>query len=538
MKDLKLAEKELIVLNYFIDNENKSIFNEKQIEYDFKTYPGRIETDLKGKVSRVHAKVVCEKFTKMGILSESKENISNKKSEKVYYSISSNLNAFKKIIQLILENLNGESVVKRLGCTFFQSRIDNKLVIKVLSEKRIFLGRKLDISCWSDSEANEIYDDRLNIPININVTLSKNSGEYAYENINEMQDSDIVSFDIYMQRKLERLDSKEKISNPFYPLELYMNFPVLDFYDGRGIEEHIAEIRALNKKLFEDYPNIEPNFSAISEHYSKWQEQNLIIPFLILIKTSPSALGEFLNGNWIPNKHKLCDDFLVGPFENILGKMLFLTISDLSKTESYPENDSINNVYIRPKVIKLNGDEEDELLSCRYDHNLREMYFDTQFSINSYGESVNKWKSIDRGHTYSPDVFNALDTFIQMKNYSILINYLQNTEKPVSQILSNHLSIETKNLIKYCDLSKNIPKALQTKLKYEIMEALINEDWDELLDLSFDEISDHSKNEFDKHLKLIRSNDRLEQLVAFSRITLGQDILKDIIDNCVAEADK
>ena len=538
MDDLKLTEKELLVLNYFIDNENQPTFEGELIESTFKTYPGKIATDLEGEISRVHTKLVCEKFIEIGILSESRKDSSNKKREKNYYFICSDLNAFKKIVQLILENLDIKSIIKRFGSTFFQSRIDNKLVIKVLYEKGGVLRRKLDISNWDFFEANEIYEDVLNKTIQISIPRSINSDESYNEYINKMADSDIVSFDIYVQRKLERLDSNEKISNPFYPLEFHLDFPILDFYDERGNEENIAEISALNKKLFDDYPNLKHNFSAISEHYKKWQEQNLVVPFLILIKTSPSALGDFINGDWTPSEHKLCQDNLIGPFENILEKLLFLTIGDLSAAGAYPENNFINNVYMRPEIIKLNGDKEDKLLACRYDYNLRELYFDTQFSVESYGKTGGKWRVIDRGHTYSPDVFNALDTFIQIKDYSILLNYLQNTEKPVSQILSNHLSTETKNLIKYCDLSKNIPKALEAKLKYEIMEALINEDWDGLLDFSFDEMSDHSKKEFYQHLKLIRSNDRSEQLVTFSRIALGQDILKDVINNCIDEADK
>lgn len=537
MDDLKLTEKELLVLNYFIDNDNKSRFDEKQIESNFKTYPGKIETDLKGKISRVHAKVICEKFIEIGILLENKDDSPKKKSEKNYYYISSDLSAFKMIVQLILKNIDIKSVIKIFGSMFFQSRIDTKLVIKVLSDKGGVLRRKLDISNWDDFEANKLYEDRLKIPILISIPLSKKSSESFDKYINEMPDSDIISFDIYMQRKLERLDSK-KISNPFYPLELYLNFPVLDFYNEKDLEEHIAEIIALNKKLFEDYPNLKHNFSAVSEHYAKWQKQNLIIPFLILIKTSPNALGEFLNGNWAPSEHNFCENDFVGPFENIMGKLLFLTIGDLSMAESYPENSFINNAYIRPEVVILNGDKENKLLACTYDHNLREIYFDTQFSVESYGKSSGKWKVIDRGHTYSPDILKRFNTFITMKDYPILLNYLQNTEKPVSQVISNHLSTETKNLIKYCDLSKNIPKALETKLKYEIMETLINEDWDELLDLSFDEISDHSKKELDIHLKRIKSNDGLEQLVTFSRIALGQSILKDVLKNYVEEVDK
>lgn len=537
MDDLKLTEKELLVLNYFIDNENKSSFSKELIEFTFKTYPGKIETDLKGKISRVHAKIVCDKFIEMNILSESRDSTSKKRKEKNYYSICSDLNAFRKIVQLILKNVDLQLAIKIFGSVFFQSRINNKLVIKVLSEKRCPLRRRIDISNWEDFEANKLYENRLKIPIQINISLNKKTSESFEDFINKIPDSDIVSFDIYMQRKLERFGSN-KISNQFYPLELGINLPVLDFYNGKGLEAHILEIEALNKTLFEKYPALKYNFSAISEHYAKWQEQNLIIPFLTFIKMSPNALGEFLCGKWTPEEHNFCDDYSVGPFENIMVKLLFLAIGDISMARSYPENNFINNVYIRPEVIKLNEDKEDKLLACRYDHNLRILYFDTHFSVESYGKSRGKWSVIDRGHTYSPDTFEQFDNFITMKDYPILLNYLQNIEKPISQILFNYLSIETKNLINCWGTSNNIPNALEAKLKYEMMEALINENWSELLEFNSGDISNHTLKKLREHLKLMEHDGGLDQVIAFSRIELGKLILKDVLKNYVLEADR
>ena len=268
----------------------------------------------------------------------------------------------------------------------------------------------------------------------------------------------------------------------------------------------------------------------VSEHYNKWQENNLILPILILIKTSPNALGEFLNGDWVPRDDKFCQDNLIGPYESILDKLLFLTIGDLSTVRSYPKNDMINRVSIRPQVLKLNGDEDEELLECTYDGNLKNIYFDTRFSIRP--NDPGNWKIVDRGHSYSPDILEQLNNIIQhISDFSVILNYLKDSEKPVSRILSKYLSIETKNLIKYCDLSENIPINFQIKLKYEIMEALVNEDWSELLTFGYNELSSRSKKELDKHLKIIESHDRLKIFVALFRIELGQAILKDVFKN-------
>ena len=545
MEDYKLAEKELLVLNYFIDNENKSISDEKQIESHFKTYPGKIENDLEGKISRVHAKVICEKFIDLGILSESGVDTSKKKGDKIYYSISSDLDSFKKIVKLILEKLDIKSAVKRFGCEFFQSRIDNKLVKKVLIKKGDVLIRKIDISNWEDSEANKLFEDRLKIPIQIDFNRNENSSKSIEEYLNEMPDSDIISFDIYMQRKLERLDSKEKITNQFYPYELDLNLPILDFYDGRSKVEYIVDIEASNKELFENFPSLRHCFSAISEHYNKWQENNLILPILILIKTSPSALGEFLNGDWTPREKTLCEDILIGPYEGILERLLFLTIGDLSTSRTYPENKFINLVRVRPQVKKLNGDEDEELLEFIYNDDLRSIYFDTKFSLFSSEESVNNWTIIGRGHTYSRDILSELiDIVNDIKDFSVILNYLKNSEKPVSRVVYKYLSEETKNLIKYYDISDNVPPTCEIKLGCEFMELLFNEDWIELLDFGLYELSDISKKELNQFLKIIKSEHESKSLFAFPRIKLGHVIFKDVFknafvfENCMDEVDK
>ena len=200
MEDFKLTEKELLVLNYFIDNESKVILERNPIEEHFYVYPGKIETELGSKISRVYAKEVCEKYATMGILLKSGTDPSKKESEKSYYFMNHDLIAFKKVVRLILVNLDKEMAVERLGSAYFQSKIDEKLVKKVLFERGVVLARKLEISNWEELEAKKLFNE---FPRTISISMG--------ESIDKLPDSDIISFDVYMQRKLERLDSEEKI---------------------------------------------------------------------------------------------------------------------------------------------------------------------------------------------------------------------------------------------------------------------------------------------------------------------------------------
>lgn len=524
LENFKLTEKELLPLNYFIDSESKVMLEKNPIEKHFNVYPGKIETELEGKISRVYAKEVCEKYITMGILSKSGTDSSKKDSEKSYYFMNHDLMTFKKVVRLILENFDKETVVERFGQAYFQSKIDEKLVKKVLFERGVVLSRRLEISNWEELEGKQLFDE---FPRTISILWG--------ESIDDLPDSDIISFDVYMQRKLERLNSKEKTWNQFYPFEISIDLPVLDESCGRTIEGYIGKIEMLNEKLFTSCPTLKKCLSGIEEHYNVWQEDNLITPIFILIKISPSALGEFLYGNWTLGEKEYCGDYLTGHFEQIMNRLLFLTISDLALIGSYPKNDLVNGVHIRPIVTEINGTDNDKLLSCTFDNHSKIIYFDTSTSkISSNDISKRPFALVtDRGYTYSPDILRIYNDFVKnIKNFSELVNYLKDKEKPVSRILYKHFSILSKNLLTYCNPLENIPKKLEEKLKYEIFEAFITEDWNELLCIESEELSDLSKKELESPLKLIDiSKPEFNFTNTFFRIKIGNIILKDVFRN-------
>ena len=531
MDDYKPSEKELLVLKYLIDNESRIISDEGLKGTHFYAYPGKIETELKPNISRVYAKEICNKYKEMGILSERVTGSSKSQSGKIEYFINSDLNVFKDIVRLIVENTDKKSAVKIFGCAYFQYKINAKLVKTVLCEKGAVLRKNLDIFRWDGLEARALFKE---YRCTKKVQIDFSSDKTAEDQINEMPDSDIKSFDIYMQRKLDRLGTKEDVKSDFYPVELCINLPILDMHDGRGVEGHIEEIKALNKQLFEQYPSLINCFSAIEDHYYNWQESNLIEYFLVLIKTSTSALGEFLCGDWVLDKHEFCQDILIGHLERIMHKLLFLTVGDLTLTGSYPKNDLINCVGIRPEIIH-NGGKTNALVSFTYDGRTKERYFDSRFTIDS---SINDeenvrdpWKVVDRGCIYCDDIRRLCDDFIDcIKDYSEIVNYLRDGEKPVSKIISSHFSPVTRNLLEYCNPAEEIPQSLKEELNKVLIDALTNENWNKLLDGGCGELSIESEKWLQNHLRMIEEEGKVPIIY---RIGLGSTILSDVFAKAI-----
>lgn len=531
MNDYKLSEKELLVLKYFIDQES-IILDNGQKEKHFYAYPGKIETELKPNISRVYAKEICNKYKEIGILSEHVTGSSKSQSGKVEYFINSDPTIFKDIVRLIVENTDRKSAVNIFGCAYFQSKIDDKLVKTVLREKGAILRRKLDIFRWEGLEARALFKEYRSTKT---IQVDFSSDKSAEDQINEMPDSDITSFDVYMQRKLERLGSNEDVESDFYPVELYINLPVLDIHDERGVEEYIGEIKALNEQLFEQYPSLTNCFSAIEDHYYNWQEIDLIEYFLVLIKTSTSALGEFLYGGWVLGEHKFGQDNRIGHLGKIMDKLLFLTMSDLTLTGSYPKNDLISRINIRPEITKIDGEKIDELISFTYDGSTKERYFDSRFTI---GSSINDkenmrhpWTFVDRDWIYCDDVRRLYDNFIDcIKDYSEIVNYLRDGEKPVSKIISSHFSPVTRNLLEYYNPAEDIPQSLKQELNKVLIDVLINEDWNELLDGGCGELSIESEKWLQNHLRVIDEEGKVSSI---RRILLSVKILSDVFAKAI-----
>jgi hypothetical protein len=267
----------------------------------------------------------------------------------------------------------------------------------------------------------------------------------------------------------------------------------------------------------------------------------LVTPILLLIKSSPSALGEFVCGKWELGENKLCEGILTGSFEPVMKKLLFLAIGDLGSSGLYPKNELIDETTIFSKIRKVDGTEENELMSVTF-NKYKEMYFTRSFSVGSlYGDNNAPKRSpfsyYDQGITYQDDILKRLlDISESIADFPKILAYLKNTEKPVCKILYNHFNPEIKNLTKYINLESEIPESLELMLKNSIRDVLLEENWSELLFIGYDELSETSKEKLTSYLKILQNNKSKETdfSVIWSRIDLGRYILKDVFGKALS----
>ncbi|UGV41412.1 hypothetical protein J7W08_03695 [Methanococcoides orientis] len=543
-KRYNITEKDLLVIDYFIMKESDVLGSENATESHFYSYPAKIEKDLEGTISRVHAKEVCNKYEKMGIFSFEMRKPPRQKNETKYFYLNSDLKSFKKIIRIVLDNSDIKNTVRIFGYDYIQSRINEDLIRKTLNEKDAIPEKVFDLFSWEESEASLLFKDYLNsrtIYTDFSIEKLIKAGKTYPEIVAEMTDGDIDSFSIYVQRKIERIDSEKGLKiNQFYPVQIMLKMPVLDF-DNNNINESITKIESLNEDVFKKYPSLKTCHSALKTYYNKWQQNCLITPILLLIKSSPSALGEFLCEKWELGDSKPYEHILTGTFDPVMEKLLFLTIGDLASSGSYPKNELIDETIIFSNVTKVDGTEKNELMSVIF-NKYKEMYFTRSFSVESlFGDDNAPKRSsfsfYDQGITYQFDILKQLLEILEsITDFPKMLEYLKDTEKPVCKILHNHFSPETKNLVKYIDTESEIPKYLEITLKNDLRNVLLKENWSELLYIGFDELSEISKEKFKDYLDILKRDraNRSDHFILFFRIELAKHILKDVFGEALS----
>ncbi len=537
MNCYKLTEKELLVLDYFIENESK-MFENGGDDKHFYSYPARLEREINGEISRVHAKEVCEKYEEMGIFAFELKRPPRQRSDTKYFHINPGFETFGKIVQIFLENFDLKVIIDKMSQGYFQNNISEELLEYVFTERKVFFPRYLDICNWETSEAKNLLETYLHTNV-FNISppqLSKKLKMDATvdERMAALPDFDIQSFELYMKRKLERMDLKNEPISQFYPIRIKINFPYIENFE-KGIKVHVEILARLNQEQFEQYPTLINLLSAFEDHYRRWQEENLTLPLLSLLKASPSALGKFLNGEWELGKNKICEEKLSGSFSPVMDKLIFLALGDLASSETFPINDFIESTHIRSEVQQLDRTEKDELLSF----NLKDskvIYFDRCFGIGRSLNGDNVEKSFvsfyDQGISYSWDVLNRLNEVEDgITNFSALVIFLKDANGSVCKLLYRHFSYELKNYLKYCDPSK-VPSKLETHLKLELKHALVHEEWFELLYGDFEEFSKPVQEKLKNDFKMIQSFQRSSSsdIIIFTiRIDIANYILKDVM---------
>ena len=446
----RLTEKEFEVLLYFIHNESglksgKPIIKIcKDENKHYMAYPTKIEKDLRKKISRVWAANICKKLEKKGMLDHEDMLPPRQKNKTEHYYLRSDYHALSKVIKAIVDTATSKDKVWIFAQNYFQKNINESLIKKVLAERNVVIGRKLDLWLWKPSEAQNLFD------------------KYFKENV----DSEKISFKEYIQKMVQHGPIKDGMcwSAPSFCLRL----PV--FTDEMPITEQLNVLIEQNRDVFERYPLLKSYLSGIEEYYKNRQYEDLILPILALIKASPNALAEFLHGEWKPSESDSCSFICYSrdglkPIEYYLFNILFIAISDIAVTRSIPEGGEDKYVVLRPNPKSL-------LLIPLSNYNV---YFDAGFSTkedyigadlilvpdkNYYW--VKSWVEINP--TYNTYFLNHND----IKNYESFIKKLVDTNDEICQYIFNKFSNVMKNILNNIDLQNPIQEDLQKKLLYEL----------------------------------------------------------------------
>ncbi|ADI73085.1 hypothetical protein Metev_0154 [Methanohalobium evestigatum Z-7303] len=487
--DYRLTAKELQVLKHFVLNESNNI-DDVHFEYrSFYSYPGRIENDINSwsniKVSRVHAKEICEKFIVMNLLAF--EDVSESKR---YYFLKPGIETLRNVIHLFYRNLDDKEYFTLFRQSYIQSKINDKLVIYELNKRGITFRKKLDIIDWPEDEAKEL--------------LQKNP------------ELSSISFEKYMQKKLGAKDKFGKQLKGPHDIKFDIKFPVLDI-SNKNMIHNINDIEHFNKDLFSIYPDLKQYPSAIYNHYQAKQENYLILPILLFIKVSHNALKYFLCDEWPSDKTEFfwyADDSLDHKFLFFMNDLMVLSFKDMAFNKGSAGMLLINNACFNGILTLINGEEENKLCFFELHNDFRKYYFDSilyqpgglrpmdiGITINNklYIYKINS--IIDNFKLKSSNVSHAKDELSDM-----ILNYLKNDNNPIIKTIKSYLPNQLNNAINYCDTS-NISRTAKTMIKRaienELRWVLIKEDWNHL---SYNDLSETSIKKLSDYRSVLEAN--------------------------------
>ena len=349
-----MTPQERNVLRHFLWNEGYS------------AYPAKIERDLRNRVTRTWAGKICRDFSELGILGYRLKKPRRQKNNTEHYFLKKSLDAFLKIAEMCLLSGNHEDARMFFNSPYAQKRIDSALIKDVLHRKEVEIRRAMGLDEWREGEARELYK------------------EFIERNKDEMPESILVGFDEYMRR---RKDPKGPFS---FPPMICLRLPVLP--DDTSEETRRRIVEGMNKEAFAEYEGLGFNWSGVEGHYEVWQEEKLVLPFLVLIQISPSALGEFLFGEYKaydpqPEGYYSFSTDGTEMIRHVMFGLIFRAIVDLSNERNIPTDSIVSDVQVRPHYSVHGGDGREWLLAV-FMKDERIIYIDAGFSTTDmwYGD--------------------------------------------------------------------------------------------------------------------------------------------------------
>jgi len=555
----KLTEKEWEVLKFFIKKESEAIETYRRSQRSgpseslrsFCSYP----EDLirKGLISVSKPKIgdACKKLHKEGIL-EGKDNKAKNNRKTKFYFLKSDIETIKTLVRLITKKSPKEAI-EILSYRYFSYYIDESLVREILSKKSVSISRSIPLIEWERDEAQQLlyiltkedyapeetqikFDDFLKEGI---IKYEEENKKREDEYLNHLsklfqqffEDLDNPSFDAkkyyYSKDYLLFQNFSYKEVSSFYRKDIseFLTFPLnFPFYvklpilkDSVPLEERIEAIRKANNPLFFDErsdlkdltnEDIKLIFSGFNAHYSAFEYEKLVLPILALIWCSPSALYEFLCGEWEGFEMHFTID---GRCEEsgFITKLLHTATKDILANLDIPGNTIIDSVSskkfppcrssYRDKICMIPGPEGYRLYeqlrdiekkywdSKPYDEiekflnsslriklkHLWELFIDVGFSVVSgSSESSRIIESVNMDVNF--DVLPRLFTVNDINDAQGLISKLQQKDCPLYCYILSLFSNKVKNVVLVYDTREQPSIQLQQMIVEELNSMLLD----------------------------------------------------------------
>lgn len=570
-QSLKLTPKEWIILKLFIIREGLALEDvrhnprRKQWGADprdmapdhFYSYPDDIVTKLtqekyveqeekgsyysdfhEGYVKDVSAVTIptagkaCRKFVDLGIF----ERVEGKRTEKKFqettqYFLKSDYDSFKTILLFLMQNCDAHERVEMLSNPYFRKIITEDLVRTRLFEMQVSIISKIDIFDWAPDE----------LPKVLSIFNDEMKG-IEEKNENEIRDA-------IRQKETNPIFSNDEASDWIFPFFGQYDIPV--FPEGMRIEEKLeifktqhpsdnSEWKCFNQAITR-FPDVFDN------HFETVEQEELILPILGLIQSSPAALADFILGKWESFKlpHGLFHKKDVSFSNPLFMRLVSLAISDMANTLKIPGNMYVDSFELREFSKQLTVDErshkDDGILRIGLTNGY-DLYYDMGYSTRDRKYPPSLLPTIEET-TPDPKKFWVKIRVKQVDPFFIRINEIKNIRSMLNLLRSknnvyDHIRRQLSNrmqnlLLRYENSEPTV--AFTTYLIEEINRVLLREDFYDAQVFSEVVLSPETRETIDGYYRLSEYGDGDTGSNFLFLVYRNRFLLNDAFPNVIAK---
>jgi hypothetical protein len=550
-----LTSKEWAVLTFFIDAQSEEItkwrnpYNKDEKPKQFWSYPEKIKSRLLN-ISKPTIGSACKYFTEIEIFEATPDWPEHEPSKTVagggkiiYYSLKSDLYTIRILVKLIMD-LPWDDIILMLSKPYFIYHINEAIVKEVLEEKKVAIFRVLSLIELNDKLAQSIIDryEKLN-----NGEKTVKFEDLVKEILDRFENHHRKDQEIYLKQLTDcfeqffeyrkdpsidlikyyyindyllygLLEGKRNFSyyyqdildfNYYFRYPLHMQFPVLkDSTNTLNIfikeNPYLFQENSILENSTDDY--FQDIIKDLERDYTYYEFEKLVLPVLSLIWISPTALYDFILGDWKSFTLYIHRNHTNQP--EILSRLLPIAIADLMKNRKIPKSQLIENIASKlypPGMVGISEffTEHGQFNNDRYhrwnerywrtrslaaiempkNSTLRiklkclyELFFDIGYLINTDGSQepiINISLNIDVNQNMGLLLLSVED----LKNPQKLISKLQNRDNILYNHIRSRLSNKMQNIILYYDVDEKPSIRLQQILVEELNKAMMGADF-------------------------------------------------------------